>query len=92
MKYQDLSFYYKVISLSRAVKILFLSSTCEDIGIAMVSNMISQLQESFPLSRAAASFKISSTKCLRGVKTVQLPVTFKQLLAISIMNKKSCLL
>ena len=34
---------------SPAVKILFLSFTCEDIGVAMATNMISQLQESFPL-------------------------------------------
>ena len=33
---------------------------CEDIGVAMVTNMISQLQESFPLRRAASSFEISS--------------------------------
>ena len=58
------------------MKILFLSFTCEDIGVAMVTNMISQLQESFPLRRAAGSFEISFTKWLRGVKTVQLPVTF----------------
>ena len=38
----------KIISLSCAVKILFLSFTCEDIGVIMVTNMISQLQESFP--------------------------------------------
>ena len=44
MKYQD----KKIISSSRAVKILFLSFTCEDIGVAMVTYMISQLQESFP--------------------------------------------
>ena len=37
------------------MKILFLSFTCEDIGVAMVTNMISQLQESFPLRRAAGS-------------------------------------
>ena len=43
----------------RAVKILFLSFTCEDIGVAMVTNMSSQLQESFPLSRADGSFEIS---------------------------------
>ena len=49
---------------------------CEDIGVAMVTNMISQLQESFPLRRAAGSFEISFTKWLRGAKTVQLPVTF----------------
>ena len=30
---------------SCAVKILFLSVMCEDIGVAMVTNMISQLQE-----------------------------------------------
>ena len=40
MKYQDFSFYLKIIPLSRAVKILFLSFTCEDIGVAMVTNMI----------------------------------------------------
>ena len=34
-----------IISSLRAVKILFLSFTCEDIGVAMVTNMISQLQE-----------------------------------------------
>ena len=49
MKYQDFSLYYKIISSSRAVKIPFLSFTCEDIGVAMVTNTISQLQESFPL-------------------------------------------
>ena len=40
--------------------ILFLSFTREDIGVAMVTNMISQLQESFPLRRAAGSFEISA--------------------------------
>ena len=59
MKYQDFSFYLKIISSSRAVKILFLSFTCEDIGVAMVTNKISQLQESFPLRRAAGSFAVS---------------------------------
>ena len=29
----------KIISLSCAVKILFLSYTCEDIGVAMVTNI-----------------------------------------------------
>ena len=66
----------KSLSSSRAVKILFSSFTCEDIGVAMVTNMISQLQESFPLRRAAGSFEISFTKWLRGAKTVRLPVTF----------------
>ena len=33
--------------LHRTVKILFLSFTCEDIGVAMVTNMISQLQVKF---------------------------------------------
>ena len=37
---------------------LFLSFSCEDIGVAMVTNMISQLQESFPLRHAAGSFEI----------------------------------
>ena len=57
-------------------EVLFLSFTCEDIGVAMVTNMISQLQESFPLRHAAGSFEISFTKWLRGAKTAQLPVTF----------------
>ena len=35
MKYQDFSFYLKIISSSRAVKIPFLSFMCEDIGVAM---------------------------------------------------------
>ena len=56
MKYQDFSFYYKIISSLRAVKKPLSSFTCEDIGVAMV--MISQLQESFPLRRAASSFEI----------------------------------
>ena len=47
MKYHDFSFYYKIIS-SRAVKMLFSSFTCEDIGVATLTNMTSQLQESFP--------------------------------------------
>ena len=42
----------------------------------MVTNMISQLQESFPLRRAAGSFEISFKKWLRVVTTVQLLVTF----------------
>ena len=54
------------------MNILVLSFTCEDIGDAMVTNMISQSQESFLLRRAAGSFEISFTKLLRGVKTVQL--------------------
>ena len=65
-----------IISSSRKVKILFLSFTCEGIGVAMVTNMISQLQESFPLRSAAGSFETSFTKWLRGAKTVRLPVTF----------------
>ena len=44
MKYQDFSFYWKIASSSPAAKILFLSFTCEDIGVDMVTNMISQLQ------------------------------------------------
>ena len=39
-KYQNFSFYYKFISSSHAVKILFLSFTCEDIGVAIVTKMI----------------------------------------------------
>ena len=58
------------------MKIPFLSFTCEDIGVAMVTNIISQLQEGFLLRRVAGSFEISFTKWLRGAKTGQLPVTF----------------
>ena len=58
MKCQDFFFYSKVISSPRAVKMLFLSFSCEDIGVAMVTNMISQLQESFPLRHAAGSFAV----------------------------------
>ena len=54
------------------MKILFLSFTCDDIGVTMVTNMIGQLQESFPLRHVAGSFEISVTKWLRGAKTVQL--------------------
>ena len=63
------------IFIARSEDTIF-SFTCEDIGVAMVTNMISQLQESFPLRRAGGSFEISFTKWLRGAKTVQLPVTF----------------
>ena len=45
MKNQDFSFLQKGISSPRAVKILFLSFICEEIGVAMVTNMISRLQE-----------------------------------------------
>ena len=41
------------------MKILFLSFTGEDIDVAMVTNMISQWQESFLLRCAASSFEIS---------------------------------
>ena len=44
MKYQDFSFYEKIISSQHKLKILFLSVTCEDIGVAMVINIITQLQ------------------------------------------------
>ena len=35
----------------------------QDIGVAMVTDMISQLQESLPLTHAASSFEILFTKC-----------------------------
>ena len=54
-----------IISSSRAEKILFLSFTCEDICVAMVTNMISQLQESFPFRCVAGSFEISFAKWLK---------------------------
>ena len=58
------------------MKILFLSFKCEDICFAMVTNMISKLEESFPLMHVTGSFEISFTKWLRGAKMVQLPVYF----------------
>ena len=42
MEFQDFSFDLKIISSSRAVKILFSSFACEDLGVAMVTNMISR--------------------------------------------------
>ena len=42
------------------MKILFLSFTCEDFGVAMVTNMIIQLQESFRLRRVVFYVEISS--------------------------------
>ena len=56
MKYQDFSFYQKIISSLRAVKILFLSFTCEDIGVAMVTNMINQLLSLFLLYNFISEF------------------------------------
>ena len=44
------------IFIARRRKILFLSFTWEDIGVAVVTNMISQLQESFPFRHAAGFF------------------------------------
>ena len=71
MKYQDFSFYKKIISSSRAVKILiFLSLTCEDIGVAMVNNMISQLLSLFFLYNFISEFhNIFVTGILRQVTT-----------------------
>ena len=42
MKYRDFSFYKEIISSSSAVRILLLSFTCEDISVAVVTNIISQ--------------------------------------------------
>ena len=64
MRYQDFSFYKKNISSPRAVKILFLYFICEDIGVAMVTNTTSQIQESFLLRHTASSFEISFAKWL----------------------------
>ena len=93
MKYQDFSFYWKIISSSHAVKILFLSFTCEDIGVAMVTNMISQLQESFPLRRAAGSFEISFTKscllCRNFISIYKISKTLPGRLGIRILSSRS---
>ena len=56
MKYHEFSFYLKIISSSRAVKILFLSFTCEDVGVAMVTNMISQTLSLFLLYNFISEF------------------------------------
>ena len=45
------------IFIARSEK-LFFSFSCKDIGVALVTNMISQLQESFPLRHAAGSFAV----------------------------------
>ena len=42
------------------MKIPFLSFTCEDIGVAMVTNMISQLQESYDKKKVVFYVGISS--------------------------------
>ena len=55
--------------------------------IYLSTNMISQLQESFPLRRAAGSFEISFTKWLRDARTVQLPVTFSMSCQIFVTGK-----
>ena len=39
MKHQDFSFYLKIISSLSAAKKLFLSFTCEDIVVAMITNI-----------------------------------------------------
>ena len=71
MKFQDFSFYWKIIFSSRAVKILFLSFMCEDIGVAMVTNMISQLLPLFLLYNFISEFhNIFVTGILRQVTTL----------------------
>ena len=47
------------IFVARSEDIIFIF---HHIGVAMVTNRISQLQESFPLKRAAGSFEISSVQ------------------------------
>ena len=64
MKYQDFSCYQKIISSSHAVKILFLSFACEDIGVAMVTNMISQLLSLFLLYNFISEF---DNICVTGI-------------------------
>ena len=65
MKYQYYFFpFTKKILIARSEDTI-LPFTCEDIGVAMVTNMISQLQESFLLSDSS---EISFTKWLRGAK------------------------
>ena len=55
--------------------------------IYLSTNMISQLQESFPLRQAAGSFEISFTKWLRDARTVQLLVTFSMSCQIFVTGK-----
>ena len=49
-----------ILTARSELKILFLSFTCEDISVTMVTNMINQLQESFPLGRVVFYVEISS--------------------------------
>ena len=60
------------------MKILFLSFTCEDIGVAMVTNMIGQLEESFPLQARRQFFlnfiQNMASRCEDGTVTVITPL------------------
>ena len=60
------------------MKILFLSFTCEDIGVAMVTNMIGQLEESFPLQARGQFFlnfiQKMASRCEDGTVTVITPL------------------
>ena len=56
------------IPSSRAVKIPFLSFTCEDIGVAMVTNKVSELQESIPFLIEFSKFS-RRTELLRTLRS-----------------------
>ena len=58
------------------MKILFLSFTCEDIGVAMVTNMIGQLEESFPL-QASGQFFLNFIQKMAWTVQLQLLLLYK---------------
>ena len=64
------------------MKIPFLSFTCEDIGVAMVTNMISQLQESYEK-------KESCVLCRNFISIYIIDRTFHGLLGIRILFSRA---
>ena len=71
------------------MNILFLSVTCEDMGVAMVTNMISQLQDSFPFRIAVGSFVISFTKCGNFISIYKISKSLYGRLGIRIFSSRA---
>ena len=73
------------------MKIPSLSFTCEDIGVAMVTNMISQLQESFPFRRAVGSFEIkkSCLLCRNFISIYKIKRTLHGRLGIRVLSSSA---
>ena len=68
------------------MKILFLSFTFGDIGVAMVTNLTSQLQQNFTLRRAAGSFEIAFTKCGNFISICKIDRTLHNRIGILISS------